>query len=170
MDILQEEPSFDAPIPGMSLTHELGDRPWQTPAQYSTVDEAMSFYLPKLSSENFAAPLLQAMELGVPLTNLANSIQISGVMEGIHSLDVGILVIPVLVETMMLLGDSAGIDYVTGMEKTKTLKDGTVKQAALNKISAMNNQDKEENLIVEEKVSIKPEEDSVGGLMSRRQQ
>lgn len=170
MDILQEEPSFDAPVPGMSLTHELGDRPWQTPAQYSTVDEAMSFYLPKLSSEDFAAPLLQAMELGVPLTNLANSIQIAGVMEGIHSLDVGILVIPVLVETMMLLGDSAGIDYVTGMEKNKIPKDGTVKQAAMNKISSMNSQDKEKNLIAEEKVSIEPEENNMGGLMSRRQQ
>jgi hypothetical protein len=91
-------------------------------------------------------------------------------MEGIHSLDVGILVIPVLVETMMLLGDSAGVDYVTGMEKIKKPKDGTVKQAAMNKISAMNNQDKEENLIVEEKVNMEPEESNMSGLMSRRQQ
>ena len=38
------EELFDAPIPGMSLTHELGDRPWQTPAQFPTVDEAIEYY------------------------------------------------------------------------------------------------------------------------------
>ena len=28
------------PYPGMSLTAELGARPWQNPPQFSTVDEA----------------------------------------------------------------------------------------------------------------------------------
>ena len=37
--------NFDAPIPGMSLTAELGARPWQTPAQYPTVDEAIEYYM-----------------------------------------------------------------------------------------------------------------------------
>ena len=32
---------LDAPIPGMSLTHELGDRPWQSPPKAATVGEAM---------------------------------------------------------------------------------------------------------------------------------
>ena len=36
-----KEQSFDAPIPGMSMTHELGARPWQSPPQYSTVDEVI---------------------------------------------------------------------------------------------------------------------------------
>ena len=30
--VMQETPTFDAPIPGESLTHELGARPWQSPA------------------------------------------------------------------------------------------------------------------------------------------
>ena len=34
-----QQPSLDAPVPGEGLTHELGDRPWQKPAQYTTVDE-----------------------------------------------------------------------------------------------------------------------------------
>ena len=33
-----KEPIFDAPIPGMSLTAELGGRPWQSPPQYATVE------------------------------------------------------------------------------------------------------------------------------------
>ena len=40
-------------------------------------------------------------------------------MEGIHTVDVGMLMIPILVETMMLIGDNADADYVTGMEGGK---------------------------------------------------
>ena len=29
------EPMFDGPIPGESLTAELGARPWQSPPQYA---------------------------------------------------------------------------------------------------------------------------------------
>ena len=46
MDI-NNEPMLDAPIPGQSLTHELGARPWQTPAQYATVEEALDYYIPR---------------------------------------------------------------------------------------------------------------------------
>ena len=34
--------SFDRPIPGMSLTAELGNRPWQQPPQYSTDEKNYS--------------------------------------------------------------------------------------------------------------------------------
>ena len=29
------EPTFNRPIPGEGLTHELGARPWQNPPQFS---------------------------------------------------------------------------------------------------------------------------------------
>ena len=32
------EQSFDRPIPGMGLTHEVGARPWQNPTTYTTVE------------------------------------------------------------------------------------------------------------------------------------
>ena len=38
------------------------------------------------------------MEMGVPLTVLANTIQLASVMEGVHTVDVGILIIPIIVE------------------------------------------------------------------------
>ena len=39
------EPKIDAPIAGQSLTAELGNRPWQQPPQYTTVEEALQFYM-----------------------------------------------------------------------------------------------------------------------------
>ena len=47
---LNNQPSFDAPIPGQSLTAELGARPWQSKPQYSTVDETIDYYMERMSS------------------------------------------------------------------------------------------------------------------------
>ena len=110
-------PNFDAPIPGQSLTAELGARPWQSKPQYSTVDEAVEYYMSRMTTEDFMDQLIDVMEMGVPITNLANSMQLASVMEGVHTVDVGMLIMPVLVEMMMLVGDSAGIEYDSGLDK-----------------------------------------------------
>ena len=119
-----EEPRFDAPIPGMAMTAELGGRPWQNPPTYSTVDDTVEYYLDRMSSEEFTDQLVDVMEMGIPLTDIANIMQLGNVMEGVHTIDVGILIMPVLMEMMMLVGDSAGIEYDSGLEK-KVNKDRT---------------------------------------------
>ena len=92
-----QQPSLDAPIPGEGLTHKLGDRPWQKPAQLTNVDEVI--------------------ELGIPLTTIANSMQNAAVMEGVHSIDVGILMLPIVVELLKFVAEKNNVKYVTGMEK-----------------------------------------------------
>jgi len=114
-----DETSFDAPIPGMGMTHELGARPWQTPPTYTTVEETSDYYIERMSNPKFKEQLLDVMEMKIPLTTLANTIQLGSVMEGLHTVDVGMLMIPILVETMALIGDSSDIDYVTGMDDVK---------------------------------------------------
>ena len=111
--------SFDAPIPGMSLTAELGGRPWQNKPKYSTVDETIDYYMERMSSEEFMVQLADILESGVPVTTLANTIQMASVMDGIHTIDVGMLVLPMLMEMMMMIGDSAGIEYDKGLEDPK---------------------------------------------------
>ena len=66
---------LDGPIPGMSLTAEYGGRPWQQPPKNTTIEEALSFYMPRLSDETFVPELLKVMELGIPLTTIANAMQ-----------------------------------------------------------------------------------------------
>ena len=114
-----DDTTFDRPIPGMGMTAELGGRPWQTPPTYTTVEEASDYYIERMSNPAFREQLIDVMEMKVPLTTLANTIQLASVMEGLHSVDVGMLMIPILVETMMLIGDSAEVKYVTGMEESK---------------------------------------------------
>ena len=112
-----QQPSLDAPIPGEGLTHELGDRPWQKPAQLTNVDEVMPFYREKILDEEFIPQLLQVIELGIPLTTIANSMQNAAVMEGVHSIDVGILMLPIVVELLKFVAEKNNVKYVTGMEK-----------------------------------------------------
>ena len=161
-----DAPLFDAPIPGMSLTHELGDRPWQSPAQYPTVDEAIQYYMDRMTSDAFMDQLIDVIELGVSVSDLANVIQVSSVMEGIHSVDVGILVAPVIMEMIMFIADSANVEYKTGLDDPQ---EGQVSSAKMAKIldelkKEVDMPEQEENNEQEEEPQEEPK-----GLMARRQ-
>jgi hypothetical protein len=98
------------------MTSEVGSRPWQNPPKYKTVEEALDFYIPRLTSDEVYDALLDSMELGIPLTTMADSMQSIAVMQGLHTIDVGILAIPVIVEMLAFIGDSADIEYTLGTE------------------------------------------------------
>ena len=160
------QPLLDGPIPGMSMTAELGSRPWQSPPQYATVDDAVEYYLSRMSSEEFSEQLIDVMEMGIPLTTIANTIQMSSVMEGKHTVDVGMLVIPLLVEMMMLIGDSADIKYDDGLTE---VKDNKTSEAVLDnvrrKLKEQLSSPKEKVTEAEEK---EEQVEEPSGLMARR--
>ena len=166
-----EEPFLDAPIPGMSLAAEVGSRPFDNPPQFNTV-EALDYYIPRLTSEDVTNQLLDVIEMGVPLTNIANSMQLSGVMEGKHNVDVGILIMPVLIELMRLLAEEAKIEYNTGLDKDKKIRSSAIDLAVqkLKKeqdkpVEGMKDEEEEE---VAETSTVLQEEDEPTGLMARR--
>ena len=162
------EPMIDAPIAGQSLTAELGNRPWQQPPQYSTVEDALQYYIPRLTNPEMLDDLLNVMETGIPLTTLANAIQSSGVMEGKHSLDIGILIMPVLMETMAYLAEESGIEYEVGTNKR--IGSDKPSSAAIARAIAMVKKEKgESSEELKEEVQTEMElEEPSGGLMSRR--
>ena len=161
-------PLLDGPIPGQNLTAELGSRPWQTPPQFTTVEEALDYYIPRLQADEVTEQLLDVLEMGVPVTTVANTMQLASVMEGKHSVDVGMLVLPVLIEMLMLIADTAGVEYETGLQKDKTKVRGSLVSKAHNRLQS--DEDKTEE---EETLEIEETEDEIvpevtGGLMSRR--
>jgi hypothetical protein len=168
--ILSNEPNFDAPIPGMSLTHELGARPWQTPPQYPTVDDAIEYYMGRMTSEDFMDQLIDILEMGIPVTTLANTIQLANVMEGKHTVDVGMLVTPLLMELMMMLAESAGIEYESGLEnpdKNKTRESLLAKYAVEYERTL---QDTDLEKMKDDKDKEVETEDKPKGLMARKKQ
>lgn len=162
-------PSFDRPIAGQSLTAELGNRPWQQPPQYTTVEEALDYYVPRLSNPEFTENLYDVMESGIPLTTIAEAIQVAGAMEGKHSIDVGILVMPVLIETMAYLAEEAGIEYNAGSNVTED--PDKISDSAM---AAIKERIKKKGILPPEKSEPETQEETVemeepkGGLMSRR--
>ena len=169
-----DDTTFDRPIPGMGMTAELGGRPWQTPPTYTTVEEASDYYVERMSNPAFREQLIDVMEMKIPLTTLANTIQLASVMEGLHSVDVGMLMIPILVETMMLIGDSAEVKYVTGMEESKGERPAMINKI-INDMKMKQGEDEdmpieqEEIMPTEESVEEEmPMEEEPKGLMARR--
>lgn len=111
------ENTFSAPVPGQGMTAELGSRPWQNPPQYASVEEALEWYIPRLVSDEMYEGLVDTMELGIPLTTMADTLQSGGVMQGLHTIDVGMLAMPVIIEMLAYIAEDAGIEYNMGTEK-----------------------------------------------------
>ena len=155
------EPTFDAPIAGMSLTHELGARPWQSPAQYSNVDEVIQYYIEKFQIEDAEKSLLDVLELGVPVSIIANTLQLSSVMEGVHSIDTGLLVLPVLMELIMYIGDKNKVKYDSGLKRGNT---GVRNSLVARAIKEFKEEDGKEEPVKEEQVMVNEPK----GLMARR--
>jgi|TARA_R110000751_G_scaffold65697_1_gene134371 hypothetical protein len=187
----QNEPSFNRAVPGSSLTAEPGGSAWKNPPQYASVDEAIDHYIQRLSTDEVADQVISVLDMGVPITSIANIMTMHGVMEGKHTIDVSMLIIPVLMELMALIGDSAGIEYNMGtekddpervsdttvqyaVEKMKTAKEDDLDDAVLNNFSDLKKEkeepelgEQEEDLYEEEEVEL--EEESIPtGLMARR--
>ena len=113
---------YEGPVAGQSLTTEQGARPWERPAQISEPEEAVRYYMDKLTRPTVAGQLIDILETGNPATSLVDGLTIGGVMEGIHSIDVAVVIAPVIYNLVTSVADSAGIEYESGMETSKRNK------------------------------------------------
>jgi len=95
------EARFEAPIPGQSLTGEPKQYPWESPPELDKVEDVIKFYIDKLSSQEVMDDLFIALDEEFPLNILVKSILTTGVMEGVHSIDVSMIVAPVLHEYIL---------------------------------------------------------------------
>ena len=111
-----QEPSFEAPIPGMSLTTELGSRPWEQPPQYTTVMETADHYIENLFSPDGIDLVVAASEMGSSALDIAEKLTMSGASRGVHSVDVGVMVSPILVEVIKTVANFTDVELPIGDE------------------------------------------------------
>ena len=109
---------INAPVPGMSLTSEPGNRPWENPPNLVSVEDAMEFYTRRIlgTPDNYDQ-VLDIIESGLPIRNVANILMKTSVMEGYHTIDVGILVLPVIEELLMSVADMHDVSYVETIDQ-----------------------------------------------------
>lgn len=106
---------FQAPIPGQSLTTAPGSMPFERPPEITDPEEAIQMHLTRLNEPEMTEDILDMLELDVDIRTLTEGILRSAVAEGIHSIDVSLVVAPVLHEFIRLTADREGIDYEEGL-------------------------------------------------------
>tara|TARA_R110000782_G_scaffold3228_2_gene11921 strand:+ start:14265 stop:14816 length:552 start_codon:yes stop_codon:yes gene_type:complete len=99
-------------IPGQSLTAEPKNAPYENPPQMTEPEEVVFFHLERLAKRT--DDLLDAMELGLDVVTLTEGILRGAVMEGRHSVDVSLIIAPIIHEFIKSSADRAGIDYDEG--------------------------------------------------------
>jgi len=161
-------PNFDtarflAPTPGMSLTTEPGNRPWEKPAKYPDSADALNFYIRELSFKNKVHKLFDVLERGFPVTALVDSVIVAGVMEGLHTLDVGIIIAPALFHFITGLADVVGVEHRTGLEEASG-EDRTLVHAAIKESEEEEMEDEPDELI---EIAEEGLEEIQTGLMAR---
>lgn len=90
---------FSAPIPGQSLTTEPKGFPWERPPEIVDPEEAIQYHLARLSEPEMFEGILDTIEIdGLDVKTLTTGIMRGAVATGMHSIDVALLVAPVVHE------------------------------------------------------------------------
>jgi len=108
--------TFEAPIPGQSLTDSPKNAPYERPPETADPMEAIDIHLANLTKEGAMEDVLYFLEMGVDLQTMVQGILRSGVVAGIHSLDVSLIIAPVIHEYIKGFADAAELEYNEGFD------------------------------------------------------
>ena len=109
---MEREVNLTAPIPGQSLTTEPKGFPWERPPEIDKPEDALKFYANNMSKQSVMDDVFTALDEGFPMDLLVKSILTTGVMEGVHSIDVSLLIHPLLVEFVHTQAVAAGVKNI----------------------------------------------------------
>jgi hypothetical protein len=109
-----------APIPGQSLTDEPNNFAWERPPEIVDPNEALIFHMDRLSEKEVAESVLFLMEYGYPTDVLTRSMLTASVAEGMHTIDVSLIISPVIEEELGYMATTAGIDFKETFTEDKT--------------------------------------------------
>lgn len=110
------------PIPGISLTGAPGNAPWEQPPKHTSIDEVVDYYSDRLVDEDMIVNVIDVIKRDVPLLTIAEGMIRAGIMEGMHTIDAGMLVKPILVELMIALAEIYGVKYVIQAEDIDSMR------------------------------------------------
>lgn len=172
---------FNAPIPGESLTKPPRSYPWERPPEMNDPEEVLQTYVRKLNEVDRMEGLMDALEVGFPLKDLVEGLIRTGVANGIHTIDVGMIIAPVIHDYIKSFADELEIEYDEGFEdkeqiqkerkartylKTKMMLEKKMKAKKISKPSPETQEAYDEEPMEAEEMM--PEEEMPKGLIARR--
>lgn len=110
---------FNAPIPGESLTREPKNAPYERPPELNDPEDALIYHVDKLTDERRMGGVVLALENGLDIRTVTEGILRKGVFDGIHTVDVSMLIAPAIHEYIKTTADMIGIEYKEGFETDK---------------------------------------------------
>lgn len=145
--------------PGVSWTAPPKGRPWLSPPKLTDVNSVAQGYLSALGQADIANDILDALETKTPLASIAESFMLAGVAKGQHTLDAGILVMPVIIEALQSIAEFNNIKTVKFNEDLE--RGTTIHPRILRKFA------KEASAPIEKPVMTEPVTEPTG-LMARK--
>ena len=94
--MVKPENFIEGPVPGQSLTATPRQYKWERSPQMSDYEEVTKFYINKLADQDVMDDLAVLFEGGMPITPFVQALTTTGVSEGLHTIDVSLIVGPVV--------------------------------------------------------------------------
>jgi hypothetical protein len=122
---------FAAPIPGQSLTTPPKNYAWERPPELVDPEEVMQAYIEKLSDPETLTAILDGLEVsGMDISSMTKGLIRTSVGEGMHTIDVGLLVAPIVHEFIKQAATAAGLEVDDGF------KDKGAEEARIQELNA----------------------------------
>lgn len=102
---------FDGAIPGQSLTGSPRQFAWERPPETADPEVAIIHHINRLSQPEIEDNVLDAIQFGLPISYLTDLALTGGVAQGIHSIDVSLVIAPVVHEYIRSMAESSGLPY-----------------------------------------------------------
>ena len=112
--------SLNLAIPGQSLTDEPKNFAWERPPEITDPDKAIAYHMDYLSNPEVVESTLFILASGLPVKNFVDTILTNAVGNGIHSIDVSLIIKPVLEEAVVLTAMEADIKFLEEFDNSKT--------------------------------------------------
>ena len=103
--------TLNGPIAGQSLTDEPSNYAWERPPETVDAADALSRHLKNMSTPECMESVLFLMELGIPAEVVTNTTLTMAIGNGIHSVDVGLIIAPAIHKEVVSIAEMAGIEY-----------------------------------------------------------
>lgn len=105
-------PKNEGPIPGQSLTATPGAAQYERPPQKNTPEDAFEAYLEKFDDPQNRETLFELLETRMPLDSVVTTLTREAVRNGVHSVDLAVVLRPVVHQYLSVLADAAGVEYI----------------------------------------------------------
>ena len=112
--------AMNRPIPGQSLTDEPKNYAWERPPEITDPNEAVKYHLDRVADPEVIDNVFYALDMGMPVKTLTDSMMSGAVAKGMHSIDVGLIVEPLIRRAVMKIADNAGVDYKESFDEQET--------------------------------------------------